>query len=635
MSYCLNPVCQKPQNPNGARFCQNCGSRLLLGDRYRALQLIGQGGFGRTFLAVDESQPSKPGCVIKQFFPRTQSLAIAQKAAELFRQEALRLAELGQHPQIPALLAHFEFDHGQYLVQEYVSGENLAIALAEEGPFDEAQIRELLSKLLPVLKFIHDNQVIHRDLKPENIIRRGADSQLVLVDFGASKFVTDAVAKTGTVIGSAGYVAPEQAIGKTEFASDLYSLGVTCIHLLTAIHPFDLYSVVEDGWVWQQYLSKPVSHELSQVLDRLLQRSLRQRYRSAADVLQDLHFKPLKLGKAIRVTSVPAIAVRSTAQLQRSATASGSHSKLQSQTWNCVKTLTDHASIVTAIATSPDNQTFASGRSDKTIKLWSLATGELQHVFPGRSLWFRMGHTDRISTLLFNADGQMLVSGSDDGTVKLWDLDTQKLMNTLSEHDWGVSSVHLGLPGDQILVSGSEDSTIKLWYLKTGQLIGNLMKHRGGVSSVLISPDHQILVSGGYDTTIRLWDLGTGKLINTLTGHRDRVSAIAVTPDWQTLISSSWDKTIKIWRFSTGALLHTLVGHRDRVNAIALSSDGQVLASASDDSRIKLWHLETQELLCNLVEHSWGVNAVAFSPDGQTLVSGSTDETIKIWQRQV
>ena len=107
MSYCLNPSCQQPQNPDLTKFCQNCGSKLLLKERYRAIKLIGQGGFGRTFLSVDEDKPSKPPCVIKQFFPQAQGTDSAQKAAELFEQEAVRLDELGKHPQIPELLAHF------------------------------------------------------------------------------------------------------------------------------------------------------------------------------------------------------------------------------------------------------------------------------------------------------------------------------------------------------------------------------------------------------------------------------------------------------------------------------------------------------------------------------------------------
>lgn len=110
MSYCLNPSCPNPQNPEAANFCQGCGASLILSDRYRALRLIGQGGFGKTFLAVDELETNKPRCVIKQFYPQSQGTHNYNKAADLFYQEAERLKELGKHDQIPNLITHFEQD---------------------------------------------------------------------------------------------------------------------------------------------------------------------------------------------------------------------------------------------------------------------------------------------------------------------------------------------------------------------------------------------------------------------------------------------------------------------------------------------------------------------------------------------
>ncbi|AFZ17660.1 protein kinase domain-containing protein [Allocoleopsis franciscana] len=295
--YCLNPACKHPENQGNALVCRNCGSNLLLQQRYRALKPIGQGGFGRTFLAVDESTQSQRRCVIKQFFPQQQGTDNIEKATELFRQEANRLETLGQHPQIPQLLAYFEQDDHQYLVQELIDGENLAQEIAHNGPFNETQIRQLLHSLLPVLRCVHHHQMIHRDIKPENIIRR-RDNQLVLVDFGAAKYTTETMlGRTGTVIGSAAYTAPEQVKGKAIFASDLYSLGVTCIHLLTQIPPFDLSDTSEDTWVWRHYLRKPISKELGIILDKMLESGTKRRYQSADEVLKDLQAKSLPTRK--------------------------------------------------------------------------------------------------------------------------------------------------------------------------------------------------------------------------------------------------------------------------------------------------------------------------------------------------
>ncbi|MFB2839790.1 SUMF1/EgtB/PvdO family nonheme iron enzyme [Floridanema evergladense] len=292
MSQCLNPDCKLVNQPN-TKFCQRCGNKLLLADRYRAVQIIGQGGFGRTFRAVDEHKPSKPPCVIKQFYPQAQGTDTLQKAAELFEQEAVRLDELGKHPQIPELFAYFTQDGRQYLVQEFIDGQNLAQILTSEGYFSEKQIWNLLKDLLPVLEFIHKGQVIHRDIKPENIIRR-SNGQLVLVDFGAAKYATaTALGVTGTVIGSAGYAAPEQGIGKAIYASDIYSLGVTCIHLLTQVEPFELYSISEGDWVWRDYLPNPISKELGQVLDKMIQGATKRRYQSVAEVLNDINGSPI------------------------------------------------------------------------------------------------------------------------------------------------------------------------------------------------------------------------------------------------------------------------------------------------------------------------------------------------------
>ena len=286
MSICFNPTCAY-HNPDTELFCQQCGQALLLADRYKALREIGSGGFGKTYLGIDDRQPNKPQCAIKQFLPSATN--DKNTSSHLFKKEAESLGSLS-HPQIPKFLGYFEWEGQQYIVQQYVAGQTLAQELAESGAFTEANIHELLRQILPILQYLHSRNLIHRDIKPSNIIRRSSDRQLVLVDFGATKVATGtALARTGTSIGTAEFVAPEQLRGKAVFISDLYSLGVTCIHLLANASPFDLVDT-DNNWVWRDWTrNNPVSEPLAIVLDRLIEPAPSKRYASAGEVLAALN----------------------------------------------------------------------------------------------------------------------------------------------------------------------------------------------------------------------------------------------------------------------------------------------------------------------------------------------------------
>jgi serine/threonine protein kinase len=319
MIYCLNPHCSERINPDTAKYCQSCGAHLLLRNRYRAIKYIGGGGFGRTYQAVDLDCMNAL-CVVKQFSPSSdiQADAVALcKATAMFNQEAMRLLQLGEHPQIPRLLAFFEQDKQLYLVQEFIDGLDLKQELAIEGAFNEQKIRQLLADLLPVLKFIHARGVIHRDIKPGNIMRRRTSQnqklgRLILIDFGVSKLSTGTVGTVGTTVGTAGYTPLEQMRGQAFPASDLYSLGVTCVCLLTRHLPKvdgsgEIYDARQCRWMWREYLPKSIiiSQELGQILDKLLQDLPKDRYQRAEQVLEDLKaVKPDILNSTIPVPAI-------------------------------------------------------------------------------------------------------------------------------------------------------------------------------------------------------------------------------------------------------------------------------------------------------------------------------------------
>lgn len=301
MICCLNPNCENPQNPDGTNFCLSCGAKLipLLRNRYRIVGLLGRGGFARTYVAEDIDKLNEQ-CVVKQLvlsqFYGSQGTGAHKKATELFEREAKRLKELGEHLQIPNLYAYFKEGEYLYLVQQFIEGQNLLQELKQYGVFDEAKIRDFLHDLLSVLVAVHEQEIIHRDLKPENIVRRQNDNKLVLIDFGVSKQRTETSnTAIGTIIGSLGYAPIEQMqLGKVFPSSDLYSLGITCFHLVTNISPSSLWMKQGYSWTssWRQHLKQPISHELELIIDKLIQENHEQRYQSAQAVLQDLKKLP-------------------------------------------------------------------------------------------------------------------------------------------------------------------------------------------------------------------------------------------------------------------------------------------------------------------------------------------------------
>ena len=316
---------QGHQNPSGSRFCLQCGEKIgsvptsgnhgiqagqTLGDRYVIIRQIGQGGFGRTYLAADINR-FQENCVLKEFSPQIQTPDLLQKAAELFQREASVLYKL-QHSQIPRfrelLPINLQGKESLFLIQDYVDGETFNSLLKHRQQrglkFTETEIRQLLQQILPVLEYIHSLGVIHRDISPDNLILRNSDQLPVLIDFGGVKQVAVNVAsqyyQTGTkissssetLLGKMGFAPPEQMqTGIVSAQSDLYALAATMLVLLTGKQPQELIDTYNLTWQWQREVSLSVT--LGQIIDKMLSPIPSNRYQTASQVLQALNPQPV------------------------------------------------------------------------------------------------------------------------------------------------------------------------------------------------------------------------------------------------------------------------------------------------------------------------------------------------------
>ncbi|MBD0344154.1 MAG: serine/threonine protein kinase [Coleofasciculus sp. Co-bin14] len=291
-------------------------SGTVLQNRYHVISVLGQGGFGRTYLAEDQGRFNEP-CALKELIPPQTEDYTLQKSKELFQREASTLYQI-KHPQIPQFRATFEQDGRLFLVQDYVEGKTYRELLNERkahtviqpsspanvgspdpataGLFSETEVRQLLLQLLPMLDHLHSRGIIHRDITPDNIILRNTDHMPVLIDFGVVKELATRILATNasapvTTVGKVGYAPSEQIqTGRAYPSSDLYSLAVSAIVLLTGKEPQAIYDDQLQTWNWRRWAN--VSDEFATVLDRMLSYRPSDRYQSAPEVMQALQSGP-------------------------------------------------------------------------------------------------------------------------------------------------------------------------------------------------------------------------------------------------------------------------------------------------------------------------------------------------------
>ncbi|MGD1702659.1 protein kinase domain-containing protein, partial [Dapis sp. BLCC M229] len=261
--------------------------------RYKILSELGKGGFGTTYLATDLDLPNNPQCVVKHLAPSDPRPKVFQIAKTLFDKEARTLQHLGEHNQIPKLLAYFEEEKQFYLVQEFVNGYDLTKEIYSGKKFSENEVVKLLIEILEVLKYVHQQNVIHRDLKPQNIMRRESDNKIVLIDFGAVKEITGLTVTTEghtittIAVGTPGYMPSEQAAGKPKFCSDIYAVGMIGIEALTGIKASKLPQDKSTGEIiWKNQVD--VSENLGRILDKMVADYWRHRYQNIDEVINEL-----------------------------------------------------------------------------------------------------------------------------------------------------------------------------------------------------------------------------------------------------------------------------------------------------------------------------------------------------------
>ncbi|MER7351076.1 serine/threonine-protein kinase [Streptomyces aurantiacus] len=588
----------------------------LLGDRYRLVRLVGEGGMGQVWEAQDKTL-GRP-VAVKMISPLAGGGSRGNQARARFLREARLTARL-QHPHIVTIHDLGETDAASdaeggadpckvpYLVMELIRGEGLN-AILHRGPVALSDAARWGAQMCDALAAAHETGILHRDIKPSNILLTRSDAVKIL-DFGVARAAdtgatADRLTRTGFLVGTPAYMAPEQARGFPEPRSDLYGLGCLLFEMITGRLPFqapDALGQLSAHLVEQPPAPSSVAGHIPTAWDQLvltlLQKEPERRHPDAAHLAGALR----QLARPSEST-VPATKV-DTGPFRRTV---------------CGPDTPGVRPGEYLVATTGPWNVDTSGN----VRLWDPATGRPV----GQPL---TGHSAVVYDLKFSFDGTLLVTGSGDSSVRLWDTATGKpLFPPLTGHVHAVVGVAVS-PDGRLLASGGRDSTVRLWDTTTGMPVGKpLNGHTDTVVRAAFSPDGRLLATTCRDRTVRLWNPVRGKQIGRpLTGHTADSEGVAFSPDSRLLATTGRDWTVRLWDTATRKPFgRPLRGHTDTVWTMAFSPDGRLLATTSEDGTVRLWDPATGRLLDQpLTAPTGGCVTLVNCSDGR-LLAARTDQ---------
>jgi WD40 repeat protein len=626
---------------------------LLRHPRYQVTDLLGSGGMGCVYRAEH------------RLMERTVALRVIHKSltskpglADRFRREVKAAARLA-HPNI--VTAHDADQAGDthFLVMEFVAGTDLARLVRQGGPLPVPLACEYVRQAALGLQHAHERGLIHRDIKPSNLMLT-AGGQVKILDFGLALLGGETAAgdltDTGVVMGTADYIAPEQADDphRADIRADVYSLGCTLYYLLTGRPPFPEGNFMQKVMAHCQRTPRPLTDfrndlppGLEQVLGRMMAKGPAQRYQTPGEAARALArfasaegtqgtaaaVEALPRGEADLATeSLPAPARHGRRRRLRPLTAAALAVLLAGAGWLglVVYRITTDKGEVVIEAEDPEVEVVVK-RGGKVVTVLdprskqkvTLDTGEYTVRLAGNADGLKI---DMPETFTLRRGDTKIV------TVKRVEEKVGEV-HRFEGHTGGVGSVAYAADGRRAL-SGGNDNTVRLWDVETAKELRGFEGHADHVTTVAISPNGRVALSASRDGTARLWDTESGKELRRwrLEGHGSVVWGVALSADGRRALTS-WDGDgdVRLWDVETGKELRRFVGHDSGVWAVAFSPDGRRALTGSGDRTVRLWDVNTGKELRRLEGHTWDVRSVAYSPDGRRALSGSFDKTVRLW----
>lgn len=626
--------------------------------KYEILSELGRGGMGTVYRARDP-------VLDRVLALKTMSPAILAEPGmrERFLREARSAARL-QHPNIVTIYEFGEVEGAPFIAMEYLEGDDLVDAIEKGRLADLGARLGVLIQLAEGLAYAHRHGVVHRDVKPANV-HVLPDGSVKIVDFGIAWLEGGSgVTRTGVLLGTPSYMAPEQFTGEAiDHRVDQWAVGVLLYELVSGRRPFEASTV--PSLIYRILHSPPppldpgllsLPRPLVGIVERALCKEPARRYpglevmaRELRDVLDDVAVltPPPTAGRG-RPSEDARVAVSGRARAGTAAaeprpTAPASRTlppALRTPGGGRTRFLEDgefgEPRRVQTLALSPDETLLVAGGVDGAIHLWDMRSRSRVAVLRNR-LHMRTGHGSLTTALAFSEDGMLLVSGHLDGAIYLWEVDSGLEIDVRLGHDGAVGGVAL-TPDGLTLISGGAEATLKMWdlaALRRGDPRRVLRRQPDAITCMGLAGRGRLVVTGHANRSLRVHESsGEHKLVATLHGHRSPVSALAVSGDGQVVASGSRDGTVRLHDLATREVLGIHSEHTRAVSALQLLPPGRArIASVAMDSTLVIWDATEPELpvlLTGKPDESFA--GLCVSADGTRIIAACADGRFRLWR---
>ena len=643
------------------------GERL---GNYSLVRLLGYGGSAEVYLA--EHIFLKTLAAIKVL-----SVRLTSKDLQNFLNEARIIASL-DHPNIVRILEFgvegseslpdsSTFDAAgrtPYLVMDYAPNGTLRTRFPRGVRVPPDIIVTCVRQAANALQYAHDRRLIHRDIKPENMLL-GRNNEVRVSDFGIALVTQNSVLEhTQEVLGTMGYMAPEQLQGKPRPASDQYALGVIVYEWLCGERPFsgsfiDLFS---------QHLSAPppplrskvpeIPPAVEAVVMQTLAKDWQERFTSVtlfADALEQAcrpylsssstSIPGIETGVTLLPSALPTSVPGSIPGTNPGTTSYSVTAPITPPLFQPVNTASSTA--ITPPSSSPPPLTSIPSNSvvhqvTPTPPTPVTTAAPQREIAPARKRKMsRRAALLSIGLIGIGAAGgitawQILAREQQQrpqmpAPTRSPSIPLGKTLLTYTGHTMDVYGVQWSPDGSQIASVG-HDATVAICDARTGRTLFTYRRHTGSTNGLAWQPQTgKRIASASSDKTVQVCDALTGGHVLTYSGHTNFVRSVTWSPNGKYIASAGDDKVVRVWDAVSGHTLYTYSGHRDLIWYLRWSPDGTRIASASQDATVHIIDANSGSHLLTYRGHTKSVQALAWSPDSSRIVSASSDTTARVW----